>query len=106
MDSNVKKAIGVFFLGIFTFGISNLVFIYIISNKVSFFDNGRVIYPVRELVLSIVTCGIYTCFWGYKMSCKINKTVGDCKAMTNAVLCMPMLRSIGVSRIYSKANAA
>ena len=101
MGNNVKKAIGVFFLGIFTFGISNLIFIYLLSNKVSFFANGSVIYPVRELVLSIITLGIYTCFWGYKISTKYNG-----KAATDAVFCLPLLRSIGVARIYSRVNEA
>ena len=68
MNNELKRAIIVFLIGFFTLGIGNFVFIYLLSDKIVTDDTGKVIYPLRELILTVVTFGIYGIFWTYKLS--------------------------------------
>ena len=72
MNTELKKAIGIFFIGLFTFGIGNHVFLYIFSDKIATDINGKVIMPMRELALNIITFGIYGAIWSYKIGKKFD----------------------------------
>ena len=68
MNNELKRAIIFFLIGFFTLGIGSLVFIYLLSDKMVSDDTGKVIFPLKELVLTVITLGIYGIIWTYKMS--------------------------------------
>ncbi len=74
-----KKALNpvlVFILGLATFGISNHIFIYMISKHIGKDSNGELIFPMREAVLNIITLGIYGIIWTYRMTRLVNMEKG------------------------------
>jgi hypothetical protein len=76
MDRDIKKAIGVFFIGFFTFGIANLVFLYRFSDEMLTNADGKIINPMKETVLNIITFGLYGAFWSFKMGQKLDMLEG------------------------------
>ena len=86
-------------LGFFTFGISDLVWIYIISDK---FDYKRFL-PMKQVALTVITFGIYGIFWVYHISSVMHKD-GCIKGKSIVWLCtilsVVLLRQISVSIIY------
>lgn len=62
-----KQKFQTFFImicGFFTLGISNLVWIYILSDKVDPIN----FLPMKQIVLTLITFGIYGIFWCNKMA--------------------------------------
>ena len=104
MNTELKKAIGVFFIGLFTFGIGNLVFLYLFSDKLNTDYNGNIIIPMRELVLNILTFGIYGAAWTYKTGKKMDmledREVISASTVICSVLSVLLLRCISMSVIY------
>ena len=104
MDKELKKAIGIFFIGIFTFGIANLVFLYRFSDKILTDADGKIIYPMRETVLNLLTFGIYGAFWSIKVGRKLDILEEYEKISMLTIICSALsilfLRSITMSVIY------
>ena len=104
MNVNAFKALGIFVLGIVTFGISNLVFIYLLSSDVGLDHKGRVIFPMRETVLNLITLGIYGFFWAYRIGCTtdIKESINAPSKQTvlTVILAAPFLRSMCVAYLY------
>ena len=104
MDKDIKKAIGVFFIGIFTFGIANLVYLYRFSDEMLTNADGKIINPMREIVLNIITFGLYGAFWSYKIGEKLDMLDGrdsiSVKTILCAILSVLFLRSLTMSVIY------
>ena len=104
MDNGLKKAIGVFFVGVFTFGIANLVFLYCFSDKILTDADEKIINPMRESVLNILTLGLYGAFWSYKIGQKLDMIEGCEKISAQTIICAILsvlfLRSITMSVIY------
>lgn len=97
MNNELKRAIIVFLIGFFTLGIGNFVYIYLLSDKTVVDDTGRVIYPLKELVLTVVTLGIYGIIWTYKLS----KTL-DSRENREEVSGITLL-STGLSAVFLKS---
>jgi hypothetical protein len=104
MDRDIKKAIGVFFIGFFTFGIANLVFLYRFSDEILTNADGKIINPMKETVLNIITFGLYGAFWSFKMGQKLDMLEGRENVSISTLICIPLsvlfLRSITMSVIY------
>ena len=109
MNSYLKKTIGIFFIGFLTFGIGNIVLLYIFSDKAVTDANGKVIMPMREMTLNLITLGIYGAFWTYKMGKKADILEGRPNISPLTVVCsvlsVLLLRSISMSVIYYRMNA-
>ena len=65
----------VFILGFCTFGIADLIFVYVFSKMLRFDKDGNVIYPMKEFILNIITFGIYGIYWTYS----VNRTLDSCE---------------------------
>ena len=104
MDKELKKAIGVFFIGFFTFGIANLVFLYRFSDEMLTNADGKIINPMRETVLNVITFGLYGAYWSYKMGQKLDMLEDRESISISTLLCallsVVFLRSITMSVIY------
>lgn len=104
MNTELKKAIAVFFIGFITFGIGNLIFLYVFSDKTCTFCDGKIIIPMREVVLNIITLGIYGAVWTYKMGKKADM-LEDCENVTPitmmcAVVSLFPIRCFSMAVIY------
>ena len=104
MYRDLKKAIGVFFIGFFTFGIANLVFLYRFSDKMLTDASGKILNPMRESVLNIITFGLYGAYWSFKMGQKLDMLEGRESVSAITFICSLLsvlfLRSITMSVIY------
>lgn len=104
MNTELKKVIGVFFIGLFTFGIGNLVFLYLFSDKLTTDGSGNVINPMKELALNIITLGIYGAFWTYKVGKKMDiledREVISTSTVVCSILSVVLLRCISMAVIY------
>ncbi len=102
MKNKELNPVFVFILGLVTFGISNHIFIYIISKRIGKTESGEIIYPMRETVLNIITFGIYGIIWTYNMAYRFygNKN--------NAVICAVIsafpVRCISITMLVSQMN--
>ena len=90
-------------LGFFTLGISDLIWIYDVSDK---FDYKRFL-PMKQVALTAITFGVYGIFWVYRMSSQMYKTE-YIKSKTKVLLCTILsiffLRNISVSILYRAFN--
>ena len=75
-----------FIIGFCTLGLGNNANIYIISDKIGFDKQGRVICPMMEMMLNIITFGIYGIFWTYKISSVISAKNGSSGVTSETVL--------------------
>ena len=104
MNTELKKAIAVFFIGFFTFGIGNLIFLYIFSDKTNTFCDGKIIVPMREVVLNIITLGIYGAVWAYKMGKKADMLEDNENVTPSTIICAIIalfpIRCFSMSVIY------
>lgn len=109
MDKDLKKAIGVFFIGLLTFGIGNIVLMYILSDKMLTDADGKIIYPMREIVLNLLTLGIYGAFWSFKLGQKLDMLEGreavSAKTVICSVISVLFLRSITMGTIYYRMKS-
>ncbi len=109
MDKDLKKAIGVFFIGLLTFGIGNIVLMYILSDKIITDADGKIIYPIREIVLNLLTVGIYGIFWSLKLGQKLDmledREAVSAKTIICAVVSVLFLRSITMGVIYYRMKS-
>ena len=101
MKKGLKKLtpIIIIVLGFFTFGISDLIWIYIISDK---FDYKHFL-PMKQVALTVITFGLYGISWVYRMSLELDKSAyikGKSMVWLCTVLSVVFLRHIGVSIIY------
>lgn len=92
-------------LGLFTFGISDLFWVYTISERV----NIRRYPPVKQLTLFIITLGIYGIFWTYLMINELEKQTGrkiTRKKIVCTVISALFLRNISVAVINDTVSEA
>ena len=104
MNKEIKKAIGIVFISILTLGLANTVFIYVISDMAARDEHGRIIYPMKNAVLNVITLGIYGGVWIYTMG-KMLDTRDEISAPSKqtVVFCLisfVFLRSISLANIY------
>ena len=104
MNKIRSNALIIFFSGVFTFGITNSIFIGIISSEFLYFDNNKLVYPIKEAVLNFITLGVYGFIWAYKISKCIDKRDGVNSGFTPIILFLPFVRSIGVAYLYYKSS--
>ncbi len=104
MDKDLKKAIGVFFIGFFTLGIANLIFLYRFSNEMVTDASGKIIIPMQELVLNLLTLGLYGAVWSYKMGKKLDLIENNDNISSITIICsilsVVFLRSFTMGNIY------
>ncbi len=98
MREKLWNPVIVFVLGFCTFGLSNLIYLYKISERIGKNPAGERIYPMREAVLNVITFGVYGIIWSYRTA---KALYGEAK---NAIICaflsaIPMLRSVSMSMI-------
>ena len=109
MNNSLKKAIIAFLLIFLTFGIGSTVYIYILSDKMKSDSENRIIYPVREAVLNLITFGIYGIIWTYRYSYMIDSAEGCTEFTAYTLLCTVLscfpLRSVSMAvLVYRQAE--
>lgn len=109
MNTEIKKAIIVFLIGFFTFGIGNIFFIYYFSDKAVSTSEGKVIYPMREFVLNLITLGVYGVIWTYRMLGKVDLEEGYEQTSASTLICTVLaclpLRSIVMAVISYRLDS-
>ena len=104
MNRESKKSVLIFILGLLTFGIANIVYIFIFSDKIIKDHNNRVFYPVREVILNIITLGIYGIIWTLRMSKTLDKREGFDKitsiSIISTVVSALPIRCVSMTVIY------
>ena len=105
MNSSLKsmKPFLIFIAGFFTFGITDLWFIYTISDKL-----GREkLIPMKQLALTLVTFGLYGIYWTYKIGKMLIKA-NDSKSINKRILCVILsacfLRCASIAVFYSELD--
>ena len=97
MNKGVRKIVPILIiiLGFFTLGLSDLIWIYSISDR---FDRNKFL-PMKQLALTVITFGIYGIFWVYKVSSDMNKSL-LLKSRSEILICVILsiifLRTISV----------
>lgn len=106
MNNEVKKAIGVFFISLFTLGLANIIYVYILSERALLDVDGKMIFPMREAVLYVITFGFYGFFWANKLGKRIDNLEGvsapSSQTKLGIILALPFLRSFCVAYIYAR----
>jgi len=105
MRKDVHKLIPVFIvvLGFFTLGISDLVWIYIISDKL----DRRIFLPIKQVALTVITFGIYGILWSYKIASKLHSDLiinNSSTPMICAILSLFFLRNLSVAILFHAFN--
>lgn len=86
-------------LGFFTLGLSDLVWMYIISDRV----DTRCFLPMKQVALTVITLGIYGILWTYLVSNEINKRLvsgNKSQRIICPILSLCFLRNISIAIIY------
>ena len=105
MKNGIQKLtpILIVLLGFFTFGLSDLIWIYAISDS---YDRRKFL-PMKQVALTVITFGIYGLFWIYKITKDMNRS----NIITNGsttIICLILsifaLRNIAVFVIYQALN--
>lgn len=103
MKKNLFSSATVFILGLLMLG--NSVNIYLISDRLMFNGNGRVMCPMREAVLNFITFGVYGIFWTYRTAKAVNLGFGvrsNAFSILAAVLSALPLRCVSMALITNK----
>ena len=104
-----KKAIILAIIGFLTFGIANIVYIYILSDKLVFDFKRKLYYPVRETVLNICTLGIYGIYWTYRASRTLDKREGyddlTVTSLASTIISVFPIRSISMAMIFFRLTS-
>lgn len=100
----------VFILGFCTFGIADLIFVYVFSKMLRFDKNENVIYPMKEFILNIITFGIYGIYWTYSVNRILDNYEEQRRGKTLSVLlaiasALP-IRFIAFAITYSRIEKA
>lgn len=92
-------------LGLFTFGISDLFWVYKISERV----NIRRYTPMKQVALLVITLGVYGIFWTYMIQSELEKRTG-CSLTWKKPVCVLLsalfLRCISVAVINGMLSEA
>ena len=107
MNKGIQKLLPVLIilLGFFTFGISDLIWIYIISDK---FDRARFL-PMKQVALTVITFGIYGILWVHTTSSAMQKSMiikNSIIPIACTVLSIVFLRTISIFILYRALNEA
>ncbi len=92
----------VFIFGFITFGLTNHMFLYIISKRAVKNASGELIYPMREVGLNIITLGIYGIIWTYRMGIKFYENKNS--AVLCAVISAFPVRCVSMTMLVSQMN--
>ena len=101
MNKKIQKVIPILIivLGFFTLGISDLIWIYSVSDE---FDRKKFL-PMKQLALTVITFGIYGIFWTRNMAKEMHES-NLIKTNSVVVLCTILsiffLRTISVFILY------
>ena len=101
MNTKIQKLIPVLIiiLGFFTLGISDIIWIYYISDK---FDR-KAFLPMKQLTLTVITFGIYGILWTRNISKEMYKS-NILKSKSTVMLCTILsiifLRTISIFVLY------
>ena len=110
MNNYLKKSLLIFFTGLLTFGIGNVVFIYLISEKLRFDKNGQALYPMKEAALDLITVGFYGFYWLYRVGRSIDKLDGSMECTHSTVACavlaLPFVRSACIAYTFYRLACA
>ena len=111
MKNKFLNPTSVLILGLCTFGIANSLFIYAFSKFMRFDKNGYVIYPMKELILNIITFGIYGIYWTFSINSALNiyEEQGSCRGLTvplTVISALPIIRAIALAVTYSRIQKA
>ena len=101
MNKSIRKLIPILIilLGFFTFGLSDLIWIYIVSDRVDY----QKFLPMKQVSLTVITFGIYGIFWAYKLSSSMHKSniIKDKKIpLICVILSIISLRNIALFIMY------
>ena len=92
-------------LGFFTLGISDLIWIYQISDKYCY----KRFLPMKQVALTVITFGIYGIIWTYKIASAVYKDENR-QYKPNVWLCTGLtvcfLRPFSVSLLYKSLDNA
>ena len=105
MKNGIQKLVPILIilLGFFTFGVSDLIWIYSISDG---FDRRKFL-PMKQVALTVITFGIYGIFWTYKITSAMTKA-NIIKGNNTTTVCLIRsilsLRNIAVFIIYQAFN--
>ena len=94
----------IFVAGFFTFGLSDLWFIYLLSDRI---DRKRFL-PMKQLALTLITFGIYGIIWTFNITRVIkypNNSITTNKSILYIILSILFLRSASTALIYRDFNA-
>lgn len=92
-------------LGLFTFGISDLFWVYRISGRV----NIRRYPPMKQIALFVITLGVYGIFWTYLIQSELEKLTGQDRMWRKSVctlLSALFLRCISIAVINDTLTEA
>ena len=97
----------VFILGIVTLGLANFYFLYRFSELIGKDAKGRLLYPMREAVINIMTLGVYGIYWTVKLSFALDKREeSSVFSLLSAVSCVisavPMVRTVSMAIICNR----
>jgi hypothetical protein len=100
----------VFILGFCTFGIADLIFVYLFSKMLRFDKDGCVIYPMKEFILNIITFGIYGIYWTYMVNRILDRYEeqgrGRLSSVLLAIAAAFPVRFIALAITYSRIEKA
>ena len=107
MNKGIQNSIPILIilLGFFTFGISDLIWIYSISDK---FNRAKFL-PMKQIALTVITFGIYGIFWVHMISTDMQKATiikNNSIPLVCTVLSVIFLRTISVFILYRALNEA
>lgn len=110
MNREVKISIGIFFISLFTFGIADVWFVYLISNRAVSDKHGNMLIPMREAVLYMLTLGFYGFVWAKKIGNRVDKLDGldasSAQTKLGIIFALPFLRSFCVAYQYARLEGA
>ena len=101
MKNGIRKLtpILIILLGFFTFGLSDLIWIYTVSDNL----DRRKFLPIKQIALTVITFGIYGIFWVYKITSEMYKA-NIIKDKSRILICIILsifaLRNVAIFIIY------
>ena len=95
----------VFILGLLIPFIGNTANIYLITDYISFNKDGEVLLPMREIMLNVITFGIYGIIWTYRTAKTVAFALSDDKksfTLAITVLSALPLRFLSMTLLTNK----
>ncbi len=106
MNKIIYNPVLVFIIGFITFGIGNLIFIFLYSEYTAR-EYGAKIIPTKEVVLNLLTFGVYGIYWTYRTIITVESESSRVSAVPfiGAIIsAVPFLRCVSMAVISSKIS--